>query len=217
MENKAFKNKDDRYYNIEKSRMVPFFPQGPNVVLDLGCATGRLGRKLRELNKACELVGVEIFEPAAEEAKKHYDALYLGDLECLTLPYKEYFDFVICGDILEHLRQPEEIVKKIHIWLKEGGILISSIPNIRYWRILRDLVIFGKWEYCEVGILDNTHLRFFTRQSFLKLLEKFNFSVIYNEMLIGGKKQSFFNKITFGIFEEFLASQIMVLAKKLTK
>ena len=61
MENPAFTDKDNRYYNIEKSRMVSLIPEGPNVILDLGCATGRLGRKLRELNKTTELVGVEIY------------------------------------------------------------------------------------------------------------------------------------------------------------
>ena len=214
MENRAFRNKQDSYYNIEKSGIVQMIPEGPNIILDLGCAAGRLGRKLRQLNKACELVGIEIYGPAAEEAAKYYDLVHRGDIEELKLHYKEYFDFVICGDILEHLREPWKVVTKIHEWLKDGGCLISSIPNIRYWRVLRDLLILGKLEYTEAGILDVTHLRFFTRYTFLEMLRKAGFSIDYHEMVIYGKKQDAFNKMTFGIFKEFMGSQIRVLAKK---
>ena len=214
MENKAFTNQTDGYYNIEKRRMVTFFPDGPNIVLDIGCANGRLGKKLRVLNKASELIGVEIFPPAADEAAKFYDKVYRNDIESLILPYKEYFDFVICGDILEHLRDPWTLLDRIRGWLKPNGSLISSIPNIRYWRIIKDLMIYGKWDYVEAGILDNTHLRFFTRRTIQKMHKKANFEIIHSQMIIHGKKQNFFNMITFSILDEFWGSQILTVAKK---
>jgi 2-polyprenyl-3-methyl-5-hydroxy-6-metoxy-1,4-benzoquinol methylase len=214
MENKAFTSQADEYYNMEKIRMVPFFPYGPNIILDIGCANGRLGQKLHDLNKASELIGVEIFPQAADEAAKYYDKVYCGDIESLTLPYKEYFDFVICGDILEHLRNPWTILDRIRGWLKPNGILISSIPNIRFWRIIKDLMFFGKWDYVEAGILDNTHLRFFARDTFQKMQEKANFEIIHSQMIIHGKKKNFFNTITFSILEEFLGSQILTVSKK---
>ena len=214
MEHIAFTDKNDGYYNNEKSRFIQLIPEGPNKILDLGCAAGRLGRKLRELNKTSELVGVEIFEPAAMEAAKYYDRVYVADIEHINLDYMGYFDFVFCGDILEHLRDPWTMLNKIHIWLKKDAFLVSTIPNIRYWLILRDLIIFGKWEYTEAGVLDQTHLRFFTRNSFLKMLQKANYNVDYQEMVIHGQKKNFLNKLTFGIFEEFLGSQVLVMAKK---
>ncbi len=214
MENKSILNKDDIYYNQDKIMIVSYLPEGKHVILDLGCATGRLGQSLRNANKAAELVGVEIFGPAAEEAAKRYDKVYTIDIETFDLPYKEYFDFVVCGDILEHLKDPWEATQKIHGWLKKGGTLIATIPNIRYWRVIRDLFFYGKWEYVESGILDNTHLRFFTRKDFLNLLEKKNLSTVRHDMLIDGIKQNLFNKCTFGIFEEFMGSQIIVEAKK---
>jgi 2-polyprenyl-3-methyl-5-hydroxy-6-metoxy-1,4-benzoquinol methylase len=130
------------------------------------------------------------------------------------LPYKEYFDFIICGDVIEHLRDPQNVIRRIYKWLKPHGIFVASIPNIRYWRILRDLFIFGKWEYEEAGILDNTHLRFFTRNSFLKILQTENFKVVNSQMIINGRKQNFANRITFGCLEEFWGSQVMVSAMK---
>lgn len=218
MENPFFRDAGDSYYNsAAKNRIVSLIPLGPNVILDLGCAAGRLGRKLRELNKAAELIGVEIYSPVAEKASKYYNCVYQGDIESLYLDYEEYFDFVICGDILEHLRDPWSVVCKIYKWLKPGGVMIASIPNIRYWRVLRDLLIFGKWEYSEAGIMDKTHLRFFTRNTFLKMVKQANFEIHKIIWVINGKKQNFFNKITFGAFQEFMGSQIVVLAVKQAK
>ncbi len=214
MENIHFKDKDDRYYNIEKTRLISLIPEGQNVVLDLGCATGRVGRKLKEMKKASEVVGVEIFAAAAEEAEKYYDKVYKRDIESIDLEYRDYFDFIICGDILEHLRDPWATISKIHQWLRKEGKLLVSIPNIRYWRVLRDLIVFGRFEYLEAGILDHTHLRFFTRSSFLNILYQMNFVIDHHEMMIGGKKQAFFNKITFGVFQEFMGSQVVISARK---
>lgn len=214
MENKAFSDKDARYYNIEKSRLLPLIPDGSNSVLDLGCANGRLGRNLRQLNKASELVGVEIFEPAAQEAAKYYDKIYQGDIEQLQLTYREHFDFVICADILEHLRDPMVVVDRIHGWLKNNGTLISCVPNVRYWRVIRDLILLGKWEYVEAGILDSTHLRFFTRNTFIEMLKKANFNITHQEMVIYGGKHNFVNRFTLGLFEEFMGYQVIVSAKK---
>lgn len=215
MKNTAFTDKGDCYYNIDKHRTVSLIPQGPNVILDLGCATGQLGRKLRELNKASELVGVEIYEAVAKEAEQYYDKVYCGDIESLKLNYKGYFDFVICGDILEHLRDPWSMSDNIYGWLKKNGVLISTIPNIRYWRVIRDLLVFGKWEYVEAGIMDKTHMRFFTRKTFIKLLKKSNFDIHKEIWIVNGRKQNFFNKITFRMLEEFMGSQILVVAVKM--
>lgn len=77
-------------------------PEGPNVVLDIGCGTGQLGRVLREMNKVNEIVGIEIYAPAAEEADKNYNKVYRDNVESLILPYVEHFDYIICEKILEH-------------------------------------------------------------------------------------------------------------------
>ncbi len=214
MKNKIWTKKNATYYNSEKTNIHPLIPEGPNNILDLGCATGQLGRKLKELNKASILIGVEMFPQAAEEARKYYDKVYCDDVEIINLPYHSYFDVVICGDILEHLRDPWDMAERIHGWLKCSGILISSIPNIRYWRILRDIILYGSWEYTEAGILDSTHLRFFTRRSFISLLRDANFEILKQEMVINGPKQNLFNKMSFSIFEEFMGAQFIILAKK---
>lgn len=217
MENVNIKDKNDRYYNIEKTRLISLIPEGPHKVFDLGCATGRVGLKLRELKKASEVIGMEIYQPAAQEAQKHYNKIYIADIEAIELEYYEYFDYVICGDILEHLRDPWTVLKRIHKWLKKEGLIIVSIPNIRYWRVLRNLLFYGRWDYVEAGILDNTHLRFFTRKSFIEGLKRERFIIEHQEMVINGVKQKIFNKLTFSLFKEFMGSQVIVLARKMVE
>ncbi len=197
-----------------KSRIASLIPDGPNVILDVGCAAGTFGRKLKKWNKAHELVGIEIFKEAADEASKCYDKVYCADVENSQLEYSEYFDFVICSDILEHLKNHYEILRKIHGWLKKDGFVLFSIPNIRYWRVIRNLVILGRWEYAEAGILDKTHLRFFTRRSFLKVLRESGFLIQHYEMIVDGLKQKLFDRVTCHLFEEFMGAQIIFVAKK---
>jgi 2-polyprenyl-3-methyl-5-hydroxy-6-metoxy-1,4-benzoquinol methylase len=214
MESTVHKDPTSIYYNMLKSYIIQAIPDGSNVILDLGCASGQLGKELRRMHKLKELVGVELFAPAARQAAAYYDVIHEGDVEELELPYIEYFDFVVCSDILEHLRDPWSVINKINRYMKTGGILITVVPNLRYWRILRDLVLSGNFEYADAGILDKTHLRFFTKASFLNILEDNNYKVILKDMVIDGPKQSIFNKFTLGLFEDFLGSQIYVKAKK---
>ena len=205
---------NDRYYNMFKPGLASLIPEGPNAIMDLGCGTGLFGRKLKELNKAREVVGVEIFKDAADEAAKHYEKVYHGDVEQMILDYEDYFDFIVCSDIVEHLVDPWKMLQNIHTWLRGGGHIIVSIPNVRYWRVLRNLILRGDWEYLEGGILDKTHLRFFTEKSFLKALTEAGFSAAHCQFDIGGMKQKFANTITLGLFEEFMGSQIFIVGKK---
>lgn len=214
MENDAFQDTNSRYYNCYKWEITPLIPEGPHSVLDLGCGTGIFGRKLREQNKAREVIGVEIFKEAADEAARYYEKVHHGDVEQLKLDYEDYFDFVICGDIIEHLKDPWTILGRIKTWLKTEGHVLVSIPNLRYWRVLKDLVFRGDWEYQDAGILDRTHLRFFTEKSFLRALSEAGFDIMYSGFLTYGVKQNSFNRVTFRLFQQFMGSEIIVLGKK---
>ena len=202
------------YYNMLKWQLLPLIQEGPNVILDLGCGAGQFGRALQDMKKVSEIIGVEIHPQAAEEAAKYYTKVYQDNVESLSLPYEQYFDYVICGDILEHLVDPWAMLLKINRMLKQGGSLICSIPNIRYWKIITELTLKGKWEYTDAGILDSTHLRFFTKYSFIEMLNFAGYSVTWVWMSIHGKK-AVVNKITFELFSEFLATQIMFSANKI--
>jgi len=207
--------KDFSYYQIEKERIIAIIPPGDNRILDIGCAAGKLGQRLQELGKARELIGVEIHEPAVRKAKQFYDAVHLGDVEGLSLPYEDYFDFIVCADVIEHLRDPWTCLDKFLKYLKPEGSLVATIPNIRHWKIIRDLLFLGKWEYKEAGIMDNTHLRFFTKRSFETVLEKAGYLITHSEIWLESRRRKFVNTLTFGTLEELLGIQILFVAQKL--
>jgi 2-polyprenyl-3-methyl-5-hydroxy-6-metoxy-1,4-benzoquinol methylase len=214
MLNQAHTSTSGHYYTRERPSITGLIEPGPHAILDLGCGSGAVGRKLKETGKASELVGVEIFKSAADEASRHYAKVYCGDIEAMTLPYEKRFDYVLCGDILEHLKDPYEVVGRIHGWLKDDGHFICSVPNVRNWRVLAGLIFRGAWEYRDAGIMDRTHLRFFTRRSCWKMVRDGGFEVERSRLLIWGRRYQWLNVATFGLLDEFLGSQIVVMARK---
>ena len=143
-------------------------------VLDLGCADGLIGRFLKS-NLNCEVIGVEIDKRAAINAKKYLDKVIIGDLENIAtykLIYKQgKFDVIFASAILEHLKHPQIALKQITKSLKKGGIIIIALPNIAHWSI-RKALLFGNFNYTPSGILDKTHLKFFTVRTAINFLEK---------------------------------------------
>lgn len=144
-------------------------------VIDFGCATGYFARLLT--NRGCEVTGIEINSKAAKVAENHCDEVIVADLDFVSLNdilsekvSKEKFDVAIFGDILEHLRNPWKVLKETRNILKPQGYVLASIPNIAHGAI-RLALLQGNFEYKTLGILDNTHLRFFTRETVEKLFE----------------------------------------------
>lgn len=147
-------------------------------VLDLGCWTGRLGDKLKK-EKSCYVVGVEINKKAIALAKSRLDEVYQIDLdqpELLVKSIKQKFDFIILADVLEHLKDPEKLLVLLKQFLNKDGCLLISVPNIAYWR-KRLSLLCGKFEYEKTGILDETHLRHFTKASAKEMIEKAGYQI----------------------------------------
>ena len=213
------KSKKEDYFNSTRWDLIRLIRNGNNKVLEIGCGTGNTGRALKENGKATEVIGVEIIPEIAKTAGTKLDKVICGDIEVLDLPYREYFDYVIAGDVLEHLYNPWAIINKIKIYIKKGGYVIASIPNVRNWRILKDLILKGEWKYVSAGILDNTHLRFFTKKSIIELFKNNGFSEIriIPAFKVKSKKNKFnlINIFTFGLFEEFFTTQYIVKARKI--
>ena len=214
MQNPDYLDKNADYYTREKAWLLPFVEEGPNVVMDLGCGSGRVGRRLLAEKRAVEMHGAEIFPGAAEEAAKIYKKVHVGDVEQIAWEYKTCFDYVICGDLLEHLKDPYEMVRRIFSWLKPGGRILVCVPNIRNFRVLKSLVFRGEWKYVDSGILDQTHLRFFTRRSCARMLTEAGFQVYHYHMVVYGPKKTFADRVSFGLFREFLATQVFCCGRK---
>jgi len=138
-------------------------------VLDLGYGAGLFARRIRP---ACRyLAGVELDPEAAKEGAPFFDDPVTGDLlEGISGPWKEPFDVIVAGDILEHLPRPELLLDALKPLLKPDGVLLLSLPNVANVTVRLGL-LFGRFTYVPRGILDRTHLRFFTRATGRALLE----------------------------------------------
>jgi len=155
------------YYGETRADVFPFLPVGVREVLEIGCARGLTGALLQE-QLGCRVTGVELNPQVAREAASRLAEVIVGDVE--TLELSRTFDAVIALELFEHLRDPFAFLQKVRRWLRPGGVMILSTPNVGHWSVVRDL-LEGRWDYLPMGLLCFTHLRFFTRKSLRDLLE----------------------------------------------
>jgi SAM-dependent methyltransferase len=192
---------------------VDLFDDPPRKVLEVGCGAGYTLAYLEEVGTE-ETFGIELDPEAAEEARSKVDHVVVGDVETIDLPYdSESLDGMILGDVLEHLRDPWAALRRLVVCLRPGAQVVASVPNIRFYGTSLPLVLRGRWDYTEAGILDWTHLRFFTRRSLRTLFEGAGLEVIS----IGshyGPKRAVFNALTLHLFRDLLAIQHFVKAVK---
>lgn len=145
-------------------------------IMDIGCACGGTLMKAREMNPNVQLYGIELSSGAAAVAE-HFGQVFQADM--LTINNSELldkFDYIFMGDVLEHIVDTDGALTKVYSWLKKGGQLIVSVPNIANISIITNMLM-GKWHYVDSGILDKTHMRFFTYKEMVENLTRHNFTV----------------------------------------
>lgn len=152
------------------------------MLLDVGCHAGTMGAALRD-GKAVKVIGIDTDLEALKVAKTRLENAFIGSIEetgwVERIQEKGYtsFDTILFGDVLEHTRNPALILREAASILKHNGNIIVSIPNVAYWRVRLGLLL-GKWDYQDEGILDRTHLRFFTRSTIRELIETAGYQII---------------------------------------
>lgn len=134
------------------------------MVLEIGCANGRMSKLLQA--NGCRVIGIELNAHLAEQAKPYCETVIVGDIEeDGLLSCDQQFDVVLMADVLEHLAYPDRLLERLHRHLKPGGHIVIAVPNIAYWA-MRLTLLFGRFDYSlRGGLLDSTHLRFFTRRT----------------------------------------------------
>lgn len=142
-------------------------------VLDVGTADGSLTRHMAQ--QGHRVVGVELDPAAAALARAYCDEFYCGDIEKLDLPPGQPFDCIVLADVLEHLRDPDAVLRRLRTRLVPGGCVIVSVPNVAHLAMRLSLLV-GRFEYADRGILDRGHLRFFTLRSLVRTLNDCGFS-----------------------------------------
>ncbi len=147
-----------------------FLPQRARNVIELGCGSGSFGKVLRQNYPEACIIGVEINPQAAEKARPVYDTVHISDVnDVLSATTPGLFDLIVCNDILEHLTDPWKCLNLAKNCLASDGVVVASIPNMRFWPVLSDLLFNKAWNYRDAGVMDRTHLRFFTESSIHRL------------------------------------------------
>ena len=174
-------NKPEDYYQNERPEMQAYMPKGATHVLDVGCSNGEFGQGIKKLSGA-EVWGIEPMESYARQAEEKLDKVFTSSVEnaIVQLP-DNYFDVIYCNDVLEHLLDPYAVLEALKAKLKPKGKVISSIPNIRYFRAFFKILFKGEWDYADEGIMDRTHVRFFTKKSIRKMYENAGYHVEIHE------------------------------------
>jgi 2-polyprenyl-3-methyl-5-hydroxy-6-metoxy-1,4-benzoquinol methylase len=163
------------YYQANRGVMTRFLPDEYGRVLEVGCGSGGFYDHLRQ---PCEVWGVEPNPEAAKAAALKMHRILVGryDLVADQLP-DGYFDMIVCNDVIEHMDDHDAFLEAIKRKIRPGGWIVGSIPNVRHITALYKLLITKDWKYSESGILDRTHLRFFTQKSLRRTLREHGYSI----------------------------------------
>ncbi|MEX2015519.1 MAG: glycosyltransferase [Candidatus Hydrogenedentales bacterium] len=214
------------YYRSARPELMGYIPGHARRVLDVGCGGGELGRALKARG-ALEVVGIEVVAQAAELARRHLDDVLCMNLETTELPFSDgHFDCVVCGDVLEHLVDPAAALRKLARVVRAGGTFVISIPNVRFYQVVH-MLAEGRWRYEDAGIMDRTHLRFFTRAELMELVAAAGLAVLHLAPLsmipaeylpLGDDRSITMGRVTISDvndseYEEFRTFQYLVVAE----
>jgi SAM-dependent methyltransferase len=207
--------KGETYYAELRPEMRRYVPDGVARVVDCGCGEGRFGGWLKSECDA-EVWGIEMDEDAAGRAADVLDQVLRGDLESRVADLPDgHFDCAVFNDVLEHLVDPFSVLLDIKQKLGPGGVIVCSVPNIRFLLNFKDYVVRGQWRYEDYGPWDKTHLRCFTVRSFRDVLEELGYTVLRLEGINGIPSWKFrlFNLATMGFFRDLRYPQFACVAR----
>ncbi len=210
-----YKIKPDNYYDGVRKDILPLVPRHSQRVLEIGCSQGNTLAYLKD-NGYCDWTfGTDLFVDAIEIAKDKVDQVYQGNIEETTLPIESgSIDLILCLDVLEHLINPQKVIAYLHQLLVPGGIIIASIPNVRHYSASFPLIFQNKWEYKSNGVLDNTHLRFFVKDTAIDLMESSGLKM--NRLICQTKpRDNRLNQLTLGLLNSFLTLQYLIEVRRI--
>jgi 2-polyprenyl-3-methyl-5-hydroxy-6-metoxy-1,4-benzoquinol methylase len=169
-------------YRQQREEMLALLPARYARVLEIGCDEGDFAARLQG-----EVWGVEPDAQAAAVAAGRLHRVLVGTFAAMrdALP-RGYFDVVVCNDVIEHMADHDHFLREIGAHIAPGGVLVGSVPNMRHYRALFELLVLRDWDYRDTGVLDRTHLRFFTARSLRRSLERAGFQIERFQGINGG-------------------------------
>lgn len=176
-----YENKPSGYYDNVRHEMLKYLPKNAKKILEIGCGNGCFGKVIKKQLDA-EVWGIELMEDQAALASKVLDKSFAGTCESNIEKLPEnYFDVIYFNDVLEHMVDPYTVLKEIRSKLSENGVVISSIPNVRYHNTFLKVLVNKDWKYKDFGVMDFTHLRFFTEKSIIRMYKEAGYSIQVSE------------------------------------
>jgi 2-polyprenyl-3-methyl-5-hydroxy-6-metoxy-1,4-benzoquinol methylase len=162
------------------AQLLALVPLDCRRIIEVGCGAGSLAREYRKRNPRCEYVGVEVESVRAEMARRHCDEVVVCDIEQMEeLRFKSLFpsDCWIFGDVLEHLYDPWAVLARIRASLLPEGSVLACVPNAQHWSV-QALLNCGEFRYQDSGLLDRTHIRWFTKTTLVELFRSAGFAIV---------------------------------------
>ena len=208
--------KDTSYFGNARRDIVAELVTGPGeAVLELGCGAGGTGAAVLAAGKAGRYVGIEMEPRAAAAARERLTEVLEGDVEKVDLsPHAGRYDALIISEVLEHLADPWGVMVSLSACLKPGAQVFASSPNVAHWKVLRSLVM-GRFDYEERGVMDRTHLRWFTPASYRGLFEGAGIDVLsIRPMSEPAPRTRLINSVTRNRFAHLFMEQLMIRGVK---
>lgn len=173
-----YSNKEDGYYEQSRPEMLAFIPEECRFILDVGCSSGAFGELVKRERPDAVVWGIEPNPDASKAAAERLDKVICDTFDPDVPELQDQkFDCIVFNDVLEHLVNPDEALQTAKAYLRKDGSVVASIPNVLHfyniWQIIRN----QDWKYEDSGIMDNTHLRFFTKKSMVRMFERAGFNV----------------------------------------
>jgi len=212
-------NNED-YYSHVRNEIAQLLPERVDRILEVGCGQGETLAWIKSTKGVEFSCGVELFGESADLAAQKLHRVVTGNFEAMELPSDmKDFDVILCLDVLEHFVDPWKAIQRLDSLLRPGGVLIASIPNVRYFRVVLALLLQGRWDYQDSGILDRTHLRFFTRRTALELLQSsgMRLEAIFSTGLEKGRKMRYVNIMTLSLLRPLFEYQYLIKVQKVAQ
>lgn len=205
------KKRDPRY------DFLKLIPREARKILDIGCGDGDLSGRLKA-GAQREIVGIDKDENACRKARRTLDKVIVSDTQKLGISYPDgYFDCLIYADVLDCLVDPLSALKEHRRYLKDGGHVVASMANVRYYKVLIRLALGGTWDYVEPGgILWKQHIRFFTLLNMKELFEEAGYEITdIRRYAFSSRGFRLLNLLCFNMLKEFLTYQYYIKATKI--
>jgi 2-polyprenyl-3-methyl-5-hydroxy-6-metoxy-1,4-benzoquinol methylase len=202
--------KTDNYYAGARRDWVDRLPINDKArLLEIGCGNGDTGMYALSQKKCGYVCGVELNEVAANEAKAKITEVLIGDVEHLDLPFNQSsFDILMMSELLEHLVDPWAVLTKIRPFMKHGALVFSSSPNVANINNIK-MLLGGDWKLELNGVMDRTHLRWFTPKTYREMFESSGYTVTsIGPVTKFGLKKRIVSLITMSKYDYLLSSQI---------